>query len=570
MKTGIYMGMMMVLFAFMFLLGAAVYKNNEEILIRFFHKRKQGESSYIVHFFKTTGGLLLLLTGLFLFSRLFMLAEVPRGIHVDEAGMAYDAFCLARYGVDRYLYRFPVYFNNYFGGQSVLYGYLCALLMKLMNNWDFNLLLIRTPAVLGSLCTVISAYGIGKCLIEKRSFGLLCAFLTIVSPYFIMAGRWGLDCNLMLPLFSLGLWMMCLALKKSKLIYYLASAFFFGVCLYTYALSWMMVPIFLIISIIYLIRVKSLRLGYIVLSGILLMGLALPLILFFAVNQGWMDEILLDWISIYRLYYFRGSEISLFNILDNLNLFKTLMTADFLPYNSFDFFGTLYLFSIPFVIYGLVFSLFRMIQSLRKKELDCISLVFIACISIYVSGLLIVGPNINKLNAIYISLVIFTAKGIWDCIRTFKASFNWILGAYLVSFVLFSYYYFGIYPTESYPQYLFDDTTYPALVELKEGWKIDETLVYTDVNMERCGYIFVLMANQIDPNSIDSLAYTLNKQIRQFQFHVPDQIDTNALYFLRKETLDESVHQHLIEAGYSVKETQNGKYQIYYFENQKY
>lgn len=569
MKTGIYAVMMVLLFAFMFLLAAAVYKNNESVLNRFFSQRKD-YSSRIVLFFKTTGGLLLALVGLFLFSRFFLLAEVPRGIHVDEAGMAYDAFCLARYGVDRYLYRFPVYFNNYFGGQSVLYGYLCALLMKLLNSWDFNLMLIRMPAVLGSLCTVISAYGIGRCLIDKRSFGFLCAFLTIVSPYFIMAGRWGLDCNLMLPLFSLGLWMMCLALKKNKLFYYLLSASFFGISLYTYALSWIMVPLFLVLVLFYLFKVKSLRYSCIFPAGLLLGGLALPLILFFAVNQGWMDEILLDWISIYRLYYFRGSELSLMNVFDNLNLFKSLMTADFLPYNSFDFFGTLYLFSIPFVIYGLISGLFGLVQSLKRKELDCSSLIFIACISIYSCGLMIVGPNINKLNAIYISLVLFAARGIWDCIRIFKASRIWILGAYLASFVLFSFYYFAIYPTESYPQYLFDDTTYPALVELKEGWKIDETLVYTDVNRERCGYIFVLMANQIDPNTIDSLAYTLNTQIRQFQFQIPDQIDLNALYFLRKETLDREYHQRLIEAGYKTEETQNGKYLIYYFENQKY
>lgn len=570
MKAGIYAGMMILLFGFMFLLGALTYKNNVTILNHFLIQRKQGDASRIVHFFKTTGGLLLILTSLFLFSRLFMLGEVPRGIHVDEAGMAYDAFCLARYGVDRYLYRFPVYFNNYFGGQSVLYGYLCALLMKLLNSWDFNLILIRTPAVLGSLCTVISAYGIGKCLIEKRSFGFLCAFLTIVSPYFIMAGRWGLDCNLLLPLFSLGLWMMCLSLKKNKLVYYLASAFFFGVCLYTYALSWMMVPLFLILSLLYLIRVKSLKFGYLFLGGLLLGILALPLILFFAVNQGWINEILLDWISIYRLYYFRSSELSLMNILDNLDLFKTLMTADFLPYNSFDFFGTLYLFSIPFVVYGLISGLVGLIQSLRKKELECSSLVFIACISIYFCGLVIVGPNINKLNAIYISLVIFTAKGIWECIRVFKGTRIWILGAYLTGFVLFSFYYFAVYPSESYPQYLFDDTTYQALVELKEGWRVDETIVYTDVNMERCGYIFVLMANQVDPNTIDSLAYTLNTQIRQFQFQYPEQIDTKALYFLRKESLNQGYHQQLLEAGFSVEETQNGKYLIYYFENQRY
>lgn len=46
----------------------------------------------------------------FVFTRLFLLTSVPRGLHVDEAGMAYDAFCLANYGTDRYMTYHPVSF----------------------------------------------------------------------------------------------------------------------------------------------------------------------------------------------------------------------------------------------------------------------------------------------------------------------------------------------------------------------------------------------------------------------------------------------------------------------------
>ena len=49
----------------------------------------------------------------FLFTRLLFLNEVPFGLHVDEAGMAYDALSLANWGVDRYLNSYPVYLINY-------------------------------------------------------------------------------------------------------------------------------------------------------------------------------------------------------------------------------------------------------------------------------------------------------------------------------------------------------------------------------------------------------------------------------------------------------------------------
>ncbi len=58
----------------------------------------------------------------FVLTRLFLLTSVPRGLHVDEAGMAYDAFCLANYGTDRYMTWHPVYLTNYGSGQSALYA----------------------------------------------------------------------------------------------------------------------------------------------------------------------------------------------------------------------------------------------------------------------------------------------------------------------------------------------------------------------------------------------------------------------------------------------------------------
>ena len=55
----------------------------------------------------------------FLFT--YGLGSIPNGLHVDEAGMAYDALNLSFYNVDRFLYHNPVYFINFGGGQNALY-----------------------------------------------------------------------------------------------------------------------------------------------------------------------------------------------------------------------------------------------------------------------------------------------------------------------------------------------------------------------------------------------------------------------------------------------------------------
>ncbi len=65
-----------------------------------------------------------------LFVHLFQITKIPNGIHVDEMGMGYDAWCLAHFGVDRYLKAYPVYLMNFGGGQSALYAYLCIPFVK--------------------------------------------------------------------------------------------------------------------------------------------------------------------------------------------------------------------------------------------------------------------------------------------------------------------------------------------------------------------------------------------------------------------------------------------------------
>ena len=89
---------------------------------------------------------------LFLPVHLFALGEIPEGLILDEAGMAYDAWCLANYGVDRYLKPFPVYLTNYGGGQSAMYAWLAAGLIALTGS--ASPFVLRLPAMAFGLMTM--------------------------------------------------------------------------------------------------------------------------------------------------------------------------------------------------------------------------------------------------------------------------------------------------------------------------------------------------------------------------------------------------------------------------------
>ncbi|MCM1468764.1 MAG: hypothetical protein NC086_11500 [Alistipes sp.] len=62
----------------------------------------------VIERLKTIGYLVIL----WAFVHLYKLNSIPAGLNIDEAGMAYDAFCLLNWGVDRYLNPYPLYFYN--------------------------------------------------------------------------------------------------------------------------------------------------------------------------------------------------------------------------------------------------------------------------------------------------------------------------------------------------------------------------------------------------------------------------------------------------------------------------
>ena len=120
---------------------------------------------------------------------LFALGEIPAGLNLDEVGMAYDAWCLANYGVDRYLKPFPVYLTNYGGGQSAMYAWLAAGLIALTGS--ASSLVLRLPAMaFGLMAMAFGALAVHEIMGKKHpkawfAFGLFY----LVCPYFTMASR---------------------------------------------------------------------------------------------------------------------------------------------------------------------------------------------------------------------------------------------------------------------------------------------------------------------------------------------------------------------------------------------
>ena len=77
------------------------------------------------------------------FLRFYKLTVLPDVLHIDEAALVYNSWCLANYGTDRYLNVLPFYPQNFYGGQSPLYTYLVVLLIKFFGKGNLSVFLVR-------------------------------------------------------------------------------------------------------------------------------------------------------------------------------------------------------------------------------------------------------------------------------------------------------------------------------------------------------------------------------------------------------------------------------------------
>lgn len=479
--------------------------------------------------------IIILIVGIF--TRFIAIDKVPIGMHVDEAGMAYDAYCIANYGTDRFDNPCPIYMINYGGGQSSLYTYLAAILIKI---FGFSLFIIRMPAFIFSIIYIIIAYLITK-EFKNKKLAILMEFLIVICPWHFMQSRWGLDCNLMSSLMLISIYLL---LKAKKTIGYILAGISFGITLYSYAVSYLIIPVFLVFILSYLLYIGNIKIKNVIILGIPIAILAIPLILNLLVNKNIIEPINLGCVSMPRLWHYRGDEISIKNIIANLSLIKTIFSYDYNDFNSFSIFGTLYYISIPFCIIGFGMVIKDSIIAIKNKEKSLDVVMLIIFISVFSCLLLFEGQAIYKSNAIYISLIYFIAIGIKTIVKDTKYLIYGIILLYLVMFILFQIYYFGVYgknnPNRSFNNDVEEITQYLEKYE-------DKKIYFRTYAIQP--YIYTLLGNQLSPKEFMN---DLNRQggsiiaYNKYMFRFPKEITDDTIFVIKiPECNDENIFKEL-------------------------
>lgn len=496
-------------------------------------------------------------------SRVLFLTKFPFGIDQDEAGMMYDAYCMAEYGTDRFLNENPVYLINFGGGQSVMYAAIASLLIKV---FGLSVFIVRLPAVVFSIITIILAYLLAKKYIGKK-FALILAFLITICPWHIMQSRWGLDCNLFPSFLMISL---CIFLNAKKDWHFIISGIFWGLTLYTYALSYVLLPVFFITLCIYLLYVRKITLKQIIITILPIFVLALPLILFQIVNLLEKGTIKIGFITIPQLPRYRVSEIGLSNILYNLdfrneaNFWQILFSAGSNQSHSLKEFGTIYYVLIPFVVFGFGLILKESIATIKKREFNLKTVFAIQFITMALCLLLFKELQTYKLNSLFIMLLVFGAESIVWIFDRKRIIGYCIIVALAISYVIFEVFYFT--KINEKIGIGFNSDFIPLVEYLDKEYPDKEIYTYTDALQE---YIYLLLAEKMSPyefNEKMTLIQSDTKEINVVEvgrYHFMHfNLDKQNVYVIEKDVkfrkeIIQSVQQELEKEGFTCKEYGN-------------
>ena len=502
----------------------------------------------------------------------FKLGEIPTGINCDEAGMTYDAYCIANYGTDRFQNKFPVYFTNFGDGQNALYTYLTAILIKIFGS--YNNIIIRIPALIISMCEVVIAYLLVNKFRSKKE-SLLFMLLVTISPWHIMKSRWALESYLFSPFLLFSVYALCKAVMDAnkKILKYFIAGLLFGITLYTYAISYIVVPIFLLGMLLYLIKLKKVKAIEAMTLAFPFIIMAIPLILVQLVQRDIIKPIY-SFITIQKLFFYRAGELNIHNIVINLSTVKYVFLCDCLNYNSLKEVGTLYYIGTFGMFLGLIFEIIDINgktehkdKKLRKKQnkdlnsntdlnldlnsnkdlaidlnldLDLDIIMLINFISNFVI-MLLTEVNANKGNGIFISATYFGLVAFRNIYKKRKELFIIMLIIYLISFVSFLQLYFVKHKYGFKP--FWDNGAVKAFKEIGDTNK----KIYGDEIL----YIYDIYENPITPEEFNRKLLFENKYVVGFSNYEEitidvNNVDENAIYL----TYNKRKADALVEKGF--------------------
>ena len=424
-----------------------------------------------------------LILGLLL--RAYKVAEIPYGLNQDEASMGYDAWSILHYGIDRNGTQLPVHMISWGSGQNALYAYLSMPFIALFGLTPLSIRLVSV--LLGSL-TLPAVYFLLKPFTSRRT-ALIGMGLLAIAPWHILLCRWGLEANILPALFTFAVLFLTKARKNPN--YFILSSALFALALYSYGPSYCVIPVFFCAAFFVLWFKEKLDRRKLLIGGGAFVLLALPVGLFLLTNLFGLGDISIGPFTAPELTgqarlstaLGEGSLLAGFgNFVDNV-----LLQRDWTSWNTLQPYGVYYLISFPFTVLGLV-RIWR-----KRTPLTYILSGWLA--SSLLLFVLMNSTNINRVNIIFIPLILLAAIGLDDVMGRSRKKAAVLILVYALFFSCFLSDYVDQYAGK--PHQAFYPDFGEAIQKAVEVADPEATIYLTgEVNMP---YIFTLFYTRTPP-----------------------------------------------------------------------
>ncbi|MBU1164511.1 glycosyltransferase family 39 protein [Patescibacteria group bacterium] len=315
----------------------------------------------------------------------------------------------------------PVHFYGFGWGENTTLAYLALPFIKIFSNLH-PIVIFRVLILLANLLFVFVLFHFVK-LLFNQEVAVIAAAFALINPWSIRTSVIGFNAYLLPLIYTAAILFILLGINNKKVVYYIISFLLLALSFYTYAVSFMFVP--LLIAIICFIYHKQINKRFFS-AGIAVMFLfSLPIVLFYLKNQfnilGFDKFLFFDLPS---LSHTRFSGVSVLNIYEgmmipinySLNYLLHFNILTLLTRGGNYFYGLVYFWDVFFIL----IAIFSMLSDKLKSSYKFLILWFVlgAAIPSFVDAHLGYSPTRDVI--LMPVLIIFSAYGFDIIIKNIK------------------------------------------------------------------------------------------------------------------------------------------------------
>lgn len=461
--------------------------------------------------------------------RLWNLGTIPPSLTWDEVAWGYNAYSIGIDGKDEFGRFLPFDYIESFGDfKPVLYVYLTVLPIKIFGLQEFA---VRLPSAVIGILTVLVVFFLVRQIFNSSKnavmYAIVTAFLLAVSPWHIMLSRGAWEANLVPFFISLGVYFFLLSVEKiGKRKWFLpVSAIMFVLSIYSFNSGRVVAPIIVgILGFIHIKKLWNMKLVSIiaVIVGIVALLPTLPHLLtpeatlrFREVNlfsdisviERINQEVANDHFSLFsRLIHHRFFTFPvevLKHYFDHFNFSYLFITGDPNPKFSIPDVGLMYVWQLPFFIFGLL-------QLFKRREGKWWVIFIILLVGIMPAALATDSPHSLRIAVSIPAFLAVSGYGVvlaYEWLKNqkisvfFKKLISFIVGfCLLINIIFFVHSYFSHY-SDVYSgawQYGYK----PSIAYVQQHEKEYDEIHITN----RLGrpYVYYLFYNQTPPSEFRS------------------------------------------------------------------